>query len=362
MKDTKIKPKNRRLKSKIPEKQARLIAFIMVLPVFFILSYKVTSYLAGKSVSAQQFVDLQQGEQIHAGFRRAHAKGICVTGTFESSGALNGYSTAMVFDEGSYPIVGRFSTAGSNPTAPDLASPVRSLAFVMSGGVDGSQNAEWRIAMNTPPVMAVGTPEDFYAQLQALSPDPVTKERDPAKIQAFFAQHPESKAFLDWRSRYVPADSSAGERYHSINAFYLVDEKKQKQAVRFQAVPLLDSSEIPSLDNENPDALQVQLEQIFNQYPIKFNLVFTLADSSDDENDPTIMWPSERRNISAGTLVINSLTSEEIGQCANLNFDPLVLPEGVAATADPILRARSAAYAESFRRRAMEVLLGKDEK
>lgn len=40
-----------------------------------------------------------------------------------------------------------------------------------------------------------------------------------------------------------------------------------------------------------------------------------------------------------------------------MNFDPLVLPTGVAPTADPILRARSAAYAESYRRRAKEQLV-----
>jgi catalase len=40
-----------------------------------------------------------------------------------------------------------------------------------------------------------------------------------------------------------------------------------------------------------------------------------------------------------------------------MNFDPLVLPTCIEPSADPILRARGAAYAESFRRRAKEVLL-----
>lgn len=43
--------------------------------------------------------------------------------------------------------------------------------------------------------------------------------------------------------------------------------------------------------------------------------------------------------------------------CGAQNFDPLVLPEGMSATADPILRARGAAYAQSYRRRATEILL-----
>ena len=39
-------------------------------------------------VSAQQFVDLQQGNNLFAGFRRAHAKGLCVSGEFRSNGKL----------------------------------------------------------------------------------------------------------------------------------------------------------------------------------------------------------------------------------------------------------------------------------
>jgi hypothetical protein len=46
------------------------------------------------------------------------------------------------------------------------------------------------------------------------------------------------------------------------------------------------------------------------------------------------------------------------GECHAINYDPLVLPRGIGATADPILNARSAAYAESYRRRALEQLRG----
>ncbi|MDE1017414.1 hypothetical protein OS109_25155, partial [Escherichia coli] len=34
----------------------------------------------GDTVTAQKFVDLQQGDEPHLGFRRAHAKGMCVSG------------------------------------------------------------------------------------------------------------------------------------------------------------------------------------------------------------------------------------------------------------------------------------------
>ena len=135
-------------------------------------------------VSAQEFVNLQQGETAHEGFRRAHAKGICLSGEFRSNGQLASYSKAALFETGSMPFIGRFSVAGNNPTAPDLKAPVRSLAlsFAMS------PTQQWRIAMNTPPVMAVKDPHTFYQQIQAI-------QAGPKAIQAFFAEHPESNDF-----------------------------------------------------------------------------------------------------------------------------------------------------------------------
>lgn len=132
-------------------------------------------------VTAQSFVNLQEGDGAFSGFRRAHAKGICVSGEFQSSGALAPYSVASVFLPVSTEFIGRFSIAGNNPLAPDLKAPVRSLALAFVKNVGNESDQQWRLAMNTPPVMAVSTPEDFYRQLVALSPNPETGQRDAAK-------------------------------------------------------------------------------------------------------------------------------------------------------------------------------------
>lgn len=337
-------------------KAARGSILFAVMLLFGLGILYFAGFLGHESVTAQQFVNLQEGEQPHAGFRRAHAKGICIAGTFESTGALAPYSIATVFKQGATPFSGRFSIAGNNPTAPDLKAPVRSLAFALLN----EDNQEWRVAMNTPPVMAVATPDAFFAQIQALSPDPLTKQRDPKKISAFFTAHPETQAFNDWRASYVPTDSFATERYHSINAFYLVNKKGEKQAVRWVAAPQVANGSSLALDIDSPDALQKQLIELLENEPVKFSMIFTLADETDDENNPTIPWPEQRKQINAGTLTITHWEAQELGQCEHKLFDPLVLPNGIEATADPILRARSAAYAESFRRRARETLLATD--
>ncbi len=295
-------------------------------------------------VSAQEFVNLQQGETAHEGFRRAHAKGICVSGEFRSNGQLASYSKAALFETGSMPFIGRFSVAGNNPTAPDLKAPVRSLAlsFAMSS------TEQWRIAMNTPPVMAVKDPHTFYQQIQAI-------QAGPKAIQKFFAEHPESSDFLSWKGQYQPSGSFAAETYNSINAFYLVNSNGEKQAVRWTMQPTVSVSS----DNlEGVDALHQEITNRVAKENIVFDWVFTLANEKDDENNPAKAWPDSREQITAGQIVITGVTPQLQGECHGINYDPLVLPTGIEATRDPILRARSAAYAESYRRRAKEALMG----
>ena len=53
-------------------------------------------------------------------------------------------------------------------------------------------------------------------------------------------------------------------------------------------------------------------------------------------------------------LSIDSLQTEVPGNARDVNFDPLVLPEGSAASDDPLLAARSAVYAQSYQRRTGE--------
>lgn len=51
----------------------------------------------------------------HPGFRRNHAKGVCISGYFESNGAGTVLSKAVVFLPGRVPIIGRFALAVGQP-------------------------------------------------------------------------------------------------------------------------------------------------------------------------------------------------------------------------------------------------------
>jgi len=82
--------------------------------------------------------------------------------------------------------------------------------------------------------------------------------------------------------------------------------------------------------------------------------VITLAQAGDKSNDAAAAWPADRQTINAGTLVINRATPQQQGPCNDINFDPLILPDGIAASDDPLLNARSSAYAKSYNLRTRE--------
>jgi catalase len=67
--------------------------------------------------------------------------------------------------------------------------------------VNPEATQEWRV-MNSPPVMAVATPDAFFKQLQVLWPILLQKS-DALKIKKLFVDHPESRVFNQWSANYV---------------------------------------------------------------------------------------------------------------------------------------------------------------
>jgi catalase len=88
-------------------------------------------------------------------------------------------------------------------------------------------------------------------------------------------------------------------------------------------------------------------------------MTLTLAEPGDAVDNPAQQWPAERRQVVAGMLEIASTSPQATGECRDINFDPLALPQGIAPSNDPVLLARSTAYAESFNRREVEIARGK---
>lgn len=311
----------------------------------------VAGYLDPQRLTPDKLVNtLEHNNGTFPGWRRNHPKGVCVSGYFESNGAAADLSVAQVFSATRTPVEGRFALPTGNPYSPDSAAPIRSLALRFTQA-DGQQ---WRTGMNAMPVFPVGTPQAFYELLQATAPDPKTGKPDPAKPPAFFGSHPETGPFLAWVKTAKPSASYATVTYNSVNAFYLTNAAGKRQAVRWNMVPVEPS---PSAEPapETKDYLEPDLNARLAAGPLRFNLVLTLANADDPVNDASKQWPESRRTLNAGTLVLESEQPQLSGACRDINFDPLVLPSGISGSEDPLLAARSAAYATSYKRRTAEV-------
>jgi catalase len=285
----------------------------------------------------------------HPGFRRNHAKGVCVTGYFESNGQGQAVSKAQVFLPGRVPIVGRFALAGGKPYADDTPQTVRSLAILFKQP-DGQ---EWRTAMVNIPVFLVKTPQAFNEFLVASSPDPATGKNIPGAMQAFLAKHPETATALQVIGKHPFSSGFGDSPYYALNAFRFVNAEGESTPVRWFVTPdqtFQASSAAATGKNYLFDGLIAQL----HAKPLRWHLILTIGQPGDSTADATAAWPPDRKQIDAGTLTIDSIESEATSPTRDINFDPLVLPDGIAASDDPLLSARSAAYSQSFTRREGE--------
>ncbi|WP_295479474.1 catalase family peroxidase [uncultured Pseudomonas sp.] len=293
---------------------------------------------------------LEANGGVHPGYRRNHAKGLCVIGHFESNGAAAELSRAALFAPGRVPVVGRLAIPGGNPAASDGAAPIRSLALRFQP----AEGQEWRTAMNAMPVFVVRDVVSFYELQKATAPQPDTGKPDPEKAAAFFKAHPETQAFRDWAKSSTPSSSYANGAYYSLNAFYLVDGKGQQHPVRWSVQPVAPYEPLAADKRGDANFLADELAQRLAQGPLSWRLRFTLGEPGDSTVDATQAWPKERTQLDAGELVIERMQPEIGGDCRDINYDPLILPDGIRASDDPLLSARSAAYSESFNRRTRE--------
>lgn len=285
----------------------------------------------------------------HPGFRKNHAKGMAVSGHFDSNGNGIALSKAAVFAPGSTPVVGRFSLAGGNPLAADASSTARGLGLVF--GFPGGQ--QWRMATLNLPVFLDNSPQGFYDRLIASAVVPGTGKPDPAAMARFLAAHPETARAMTVVKQHPPTPGFADSVYRGLNTFYFVNQSGVRRPVRWLLTPLQQA--LPP--SSGPNALFDALERQARSGPLRWRLVLTVGEAADPTQDATLPWPADRRTVDAGMLTIDSVKADAPGNARDINFDPLVLPAGIEPSDDPLLSARSAVYAASYRRRTGEATL-----
>jgi len=274
------------------------------------------------------------------GRRRNHVRGVCFTGTFEANGAGTALSRAPMLARGQYPVVGRFNVGTANPDDPDGEVRVRGMGLQITA--PGGEL--WRAAMINPPFFAVATPQAFHELLRA------SHAKAPDAMAAFTARHPEFAAFGAWAKSAPWTGSYAEEPYNSLDSFVFTNRSGERRVVRWSLRPAAHPVPVPhdALLQRPPDFLEQEIAQRIKGGPLRWTMVVTVAAPGDPTADPSQAWPEDRRAVEVGTLVVEQIQDERDGPCRDINYDPAVLPAGVATSDDPFPAARSSAYRASY--------------
>ena len=281
----------------------------------------------------------------HDGHRAAHAKGSCCTATFTASQAAHALTRAVHFQGPPVPATVRFSNGSGIPAYPDYArSDGRGIAvkFDLPDGTHAD------MVGLTLPVFFAREPEAFIEFLTVTRPDPETRQPDLARVGEFLERHPETQAALGAAmSGELPA-SYLRVAYNSLHAFGLVDAVGGTTWIRYRWEPELGEGTVNSGEARagGREYLQDELRARLAEGPVGLRLQFRLAAEGDSLTDSTSAWPADREVVEAGRLEVTAMNPIEA--CEALVFDPTNVVDGIVCSDDPILHARSVAYARSF--------------
>ena len=308
------------------------------------------SYAMAAQTPPEQVISaLEKTFGVHPGERRNHIKGTCAAGTFVGLPAARIYSRSALFSGEPTPVIARFSLPGGNPHAPDTARTARGLALAFRLA-DGSRQ---HMTMLNTPVFGASSPQTFLNDIVAKQPRADTGKPDPERIKAFHAAHADSRAQAEFLARHNPPPSWANSSYFGIHTFKFVSQQSSTTLVRWRFVPQDGEAELTDaqLSSSSQQFLEARLIERVQRGPIHWDMIVTIGEAGDAQNDPTVLWPRDRREIKAGTLTIVSAQPQRGAACEKVNFDPLVMSDGIQPTDDPVLLFRSPAYAISVGKR-----------
>ena len=143
--------------------------------------------------------------------------------------------------------------------------------------------------------------------------------------------------------------------FHSLNAFRFTNAAGASIPVRWILTPTepFKPASTASVSQDRNYLFHGLIAQIHRQ-PLHWHLIIIVGQPGDPTNDASIPWPAEREQVDVGTLTLGKVESDDTSAARDINFDPLVLPAGIAPSDDPVLSARSAIYSQSYTRRAGE--------
>jgi catalase len=280
---------------------------------------------------------------VHAGYRALHAKGTLLTGTFTATPEAAQLTRAGHMQGEPVRATIRFSNGGGDPDAPDYAPDVRGLAvkFYLP---DGSKAD---IVAQTLPRFPFHGPEPFVELLRIQGAGAAAAW----KLPAFVARHPEILPTLPATiSAMRPIPSFATCAYYAIHAYRFIDASAHSQYVRYTLLPERSEPRLTpwAAKKLGRDYLADEIRGRLDKGPVRFTLQLQVAGAGDEVDDPSSVWPKDRRHLNAGTLEITGPETERERNGDVLVFDPGRVVDGIECSNDPVLRFRPSAYSDSI--------------
>lgn len=273
----------------------------------------------------------------------AHAKGVFVTGSFTPTEAAKELSTAPHFRHPTL-VIARLSLFTGIPDLPSTDERANPHGLAVRFVLDPASRLGTDIICHASKLFPGSDGEEVLAFFRSLRDGTVTE---------YASSHPAAAAFAQ-EHRPIPK-SVAHNTFHSINAFKMINSEGKTAFIRYRWVPLAGEQSLTQdeLKTKSPNFLFEELPQILSEGPICFTLVAQVAELGDVTDDCTKIWPDDRPLIELGTLKIaRVMEAKEAETCEKtVAFSPIPGVEGIEASADPILAARSAVYSRSSKSR-----------
>ncbi|HEY2769968.1 MAG TPA: catalase [Solirubrobacteraceae bacterium] len=279
----------------------------------------------------------------HPGFRALHAKGTLLKGTFTATPEATALSRAAHLQGEAVPVTVRVSNGGGNPRVPDYAPDVRGLAVKMYLP-DGARTD---IVAQSLPRFPFHGPGPFVELLRAQGAGAAAAW----KLPVFLARHPETIPTLPANLAAMrPVPSYAAIAYYAIHAYRFVAADGSASYVRYTLAPEEPGRHLTpwAARKLGPDYLQDEIRTRVSQRPVRFTLQLQIAGPEDEVDDPSSVWPAERRRVNAGTIALTGLDTERETDGDVLVFDPSRVVDGIECSNDPVLRFRPSAYSDSI--------------
>jgi len=195
-----------------------------------------------------------------------------------------------------------------------------------------------------------GTPADFVGFLgSVLTSGPDAPK--PTPLDKFLATHPNTARFLGTPNP-QPA-SFATYTYFGNNAFIFVNASGQRQAIRWQIIPVAGEQHLDAntAATKGPNFIFDEFRERISKAPIEFRLQVEVAEPNDPTSDATLVWPADRKKVVLGTIRLTNLDPKSAETERGMIYDPTHLTDGIELSDDPLPPFRAQVYSLSFARR-----------